>query len=95
MLLSVVLGIVFQSLFNLLVWYYIPFIVVAVVIAVWKYHSLFLVVSIMSAMNLEYNLTGDIPTVERDMEYSGIVLGEECYEHYTRLFINVDRVYLA
>ena len=89
------LGIVFQSLFDLSVWCYIPFIVIAVVIAVWKYHSLFIVVSIMSALNLEYNLTGDIPTVERDLEYSGVVLGEECYEHYARLFINVDRVYFA
>jgi len=90
-----VLGIVFQSLFDLPLWCYVPFFVIAVVIAVWKYHSLFLVISIMSAVNLEYNLAVETCPVERDMEYSGIVLGEECYEHYTRLLINVDRVLLA
>jgi len=91
-LLSVVLGIIIQALFALPVLYYVPLMVIAFVMSVWKYHFLCVAVFALAALNLEYNRSVDIALTERDMEYSGVVLAEESYEHYTRLFIRVDRV---
>jgi ComEC/Rec2-related protein len=94
-LLSIVLGIIFQALFDLPLLYYIPLIVIGAVLAAWKHHFLCIAVFAMAAVNLECHDLPNMALPERDMEYSGIVLGEECYEHYTRLTIDVDRIVLA
>ena len=91
-MISIVLGIVFQALVDMPLLYYIPLIVIAAVLAVWRHRFLCLAVFALAAVNLECYDVPETTLLERDTEYSGIVLGEECYEHYTRLTIHVDRI---
>jgi len=90
-----VLGIAFQSLVDMPLLYYIPLIVIAASLAIWKHRFLCLAVFALAAMNLECYDFPNITLSERDMEYSGIVLGEECYEHYMKLAIHLDRIIFA
>jgi len=54
-----------------------------------------LIVLVLSAVNVYSSRPPDSNFNERDMVYSGIVYGENHYEHYTKLLLHIDRIFLT
>ncbi|MGB7055338.1 MAG: ComEC/Rec2 family competence protein [bacterium] len=93
-LLSVVSGIVLQALVNIPLFYYLPLALVAAVLSLWKRRFLYVVVIVLSAVNLQLQRPAEPGYTERNLTYSGIVVGEDHYEHFTKLLIHIDKVFL-
>ncbi|KPK64024.1 hypothetical protein AMJ83_04185 [candidate division WOR_3 bacterium SM23_42] len=89
---SIVFGTLLQSVLNVPIFYYVAASGVALVVSFWNRRFLYVLIMMMAAVNMDLRLPGGIDIGERDLQYSGIVIGEDYHEHYTRLLLHVDRV---
>jgi ComEC/Rec2-related protein len=79
---------------NIPLLYYLPFALLGGMLAMWKRRFLLLTVAVLSAANLELQQSSEASVVDRNMTFSGVVIGETHYENYTKLFIRIDHVLL-
>lgn len=94
-LLSVVSGIILQALIKIPLLYYLPFALLGGVLSIWNIRFLLLTIAVLSAANLELRQPAATVLIDRDMVYSGVVIGETPYENFTKLFIHIDKVILV
>ncbi len=92
-MLSIIAGIILHTSFDTPLLYYIFAVAAAMLLSLWKRRFLYLIVVVLSAVNIYSNRPPDSDFSEHDMVYSGIVYGEDHYEHYTRLLLHIDRVF--
>jgi ComEC/Rec2-related protein len=83
-----------QALGNVPLFYYLPLAFFAAVLSLWKRRFLYIVVMVLSAVNLQLRRPAEPGYTERNLAYSGIVVGEDHYEHFTKLLIHIDKVFL-
>lgn len=88
------LGIILQALGNVPLFFYLPLAFFAAMLSLWKRRFLYLVVMVLSAVNLQLQRPAEPGSTERNLTYSGIVVGEDHYEHFTKLLIHIDKVFL-
>jgi ComEC/Rec2-related protein len=93
-LLSVVSGIILQSLVNAPLLCYLSLAFFAGLLSLWKRRFLYLIILTLSAANMQLQRPVEPDLAGHDLTYSGIVVGEDNYEHFTKLLIHIDRVIL-
>ena len=49
---------------------------------------------LLSAINTSLNRPVELPDIKRDIKFSGVVTGEECYPDFKKLFIDIDKILL-
>ena len=91
-LLSVVAGIVLQATFSISLLIYVLFAVVAIGLSFWERRFLYMLFVVLSAVNLALQVPGKMEYGARDLTFSGIVVGEDQYEHFAKLRIHIDNV---
>jgi len=72
-----------------------PALASAFVLSFWKHQFLYVILVLFAAINLQWQRPGEIKFSQRDLLYSGIVVGEDHHEQYVRLLIQVDKILLA
>jgi ComEC/Rec2-related protein len=72
-------------------YYVIPASVICALLSFWKKQFMYGLIILLSAINLDLQLI-DLDFGERNLMYSGVVLGEKQYEHHTKLLIHIDRI---
>lgn len=75
--------------------YYAPALASAFMLSFWKRQFLYVVLVLFSAISLQLQRPGEIKHGERDLLYSGIVVGEDHHEQYVKLLIQIDKILLA
>ncbi len=85
-------GIILQSLAHIPLLYYAPLLLLAAMGALWERRLLYLIVLVFSAVNLQLRIPTLPEHVGYDLIYSGIVMGEDNHEHFTRLLVQIDHV---
>jgi ComEC/Rec2-related protein len=92
-LLSIIAGIIVHTSLDTPLLYYLVAVVAAMLLSLWNRRFLYLIVLVLSAVNVYSNRPPDADFNDRDMVYSGIVYGENHYEHYTKLLLHIDRIF--
>jgi len=73
----------------------VPVLVSVFLLFFWKRPFLYVILIVFSAINLQLQRPSEIKHGERDLLYSGIVVGEDHHEQYVRLLVQVDKILLA
>jgi hypothetical protein len=93
-LIAIVFGILIQTVLD-----FNPCLIIAIglmsfMLSIWERRFLFGVVAALSAINVYLNAPVQLPHEGRDLVFSGIVVGEDHHENYTKLSINIDEALL-
>lgn len=85
-------GILMQSIFGIALYYYIGVCVICVLLFFWKRQSIYGLIIVLSAINVDLQQMRSVDFGERNLLFSGVVIGEAQYEHHTKLLIHIDRI---
>ena len=96
LLLSLISGIVFQILFRTPVPYHIVVTIIAIAASFWKRQFMYLAIWSLAAAYVHLSRPQESKLLEEKyLTVSGIVIGEECYEDFSKLQINIDKIILS
>jgi len=91
-LFAIISGILFQIIFHPALVYNLLLCGLAIILSFWKRWFLYVLIAWLSAINTSLHAPMRFSDVERDVVFSGVVIGEEPREHYVKLLVAIDGV---
>ena len=91
-LFTIISGILFQIIFHPALVYNLLLCGLAIILSFWKRWFLYVLIAWLSAINTSLHAPMRFSDVERDVVFSGVVIGEEPREHYVKLLVAIDGV---
>ena len=86
-------GVLIQSICGIPLYCVIPALVICAALSFWKKHFTYGLIFLLSAVNVDLQL-GNFDFGERNLIFSGVVVGETQYQRHVKLLINIDRIFI-
>jgi len=91
-LFAILSGVLFQILFHPALIYNIFLCGLAIIFSFWKRWFLYVIIALLSSINTSLHTPLQFSDLGRDVVFSGIVIGEEPREHYSKLLVALDQI---